>query len=172
MNRRASRRRLVSVRPNGVLNGGRGAVMQQRTPKPQAPQGGRPELLRLGGFLTDTVAGPHVVQQQIREQRHHLVMEQRVRVGSGLKRRHMAGPAANGAKQHLARAHGVVDRPPSGWREKFHERFEVVDPAPPRSPIRAVFRIGNPVAQRHLLRVMPNASSVGNRSFVIPISFR
>ena len=64
----------------------------------------------------------------------------------------MAGGAANGAKQHLARAHRVVDRAPSGRREKFHERFEVVDPAPPCSPIRLVFRIGDPVAQLHLLR--------------------
>ena len=59
---RARRTLLVFVHVNRVFNRGGRAVMQQQAPQPQAPEGGGPELLRLGGFLPDAVARPHIVQ--------------------------------------------------------------------------------------------------------------
>jgi hypothetical protein len=63
------------VTTNGVLDGRGGAVVQQRPAQPEAPQRRRPELQRLGGLLPDAVAGPDVVKEQVREERHHLAVE-------------------------------------------------------------------------------------------------
>src|SRR5438128_1465498 len=58
-------RRFAAVKSDGIFNGCRRAVVQQRPAQPEAPQRRRPELLRRGGFLTDAVSGPDIVQQQI-----------------------------------------------------------------------------------------------------------
>ena len=44
--------------------------MQQRTTHPQPPQRRRPDLPGQGGSLADAVTGRHVVQEQVRKQRH------------------------------------------------------------------------------------------------------
>ena len=125
--------------------------MHQRPAQTQPPQRRGPELRRLRRFLPDAVAGPDVVQQQVGEKRHDLVIEHGVRAGARLQRRHVTGGAADAGEQLLAHTRRLVDGSPPRRGEKFHEGFEIVDAAPARPAIGLILGIGDRVALLHLL---------------------
>jgi phosphoglycolate phosphatase len=66
-------------------------------------------LVPSAGTLHDAIARADVVQQQIREERHRLAIEQRVAARPGRERRPMAGGAADRGKHLLAIGSGSLD---------------------------------------------------------------
>jgi hypothetical protein len=137
--------------PHRVFGRRRRSVVQQRAPQPQPPERRRADLFLLGRTLHDAVAGAHVVQQQIGEERHRLAVEQRVAARARVQHRVMAGGAADGGK-HLLAGRGELARAFARHRtEEAHEAGEVVDAAPPRDRVSDVFRVADPIAGAHPL---------------------
>src|SRR2546426_12670339 len=122
---------------DGILNRRGRAVVQERAAQPETPQRRRPELLRSGGLLPNTVAGLNVVQEQIREERYCLSVEDRVRARTRLQRGNVARGASNGTEHRLARAYRLVNHATARRRQKSQEVLEIGDAAGPSSRVPA-----------------------------------
>ena len=123
--------------------------MQQRSAEPYAPQRRRPDLGGLGRGLDDAVASADVVEQQIGKERHDLTMEPRVRVRSGLQRRHVARRATDAREDALTGRSHLIQRLRSDRGQEPHEAGEVVDPSATGPRVGDVFGIGNGIAEAH-----------------------
>jgi len=86
--------RLACVTADRVFGRGRRTVVQQRPAEAQAPERRSANLVGLGRGLANAVAGSHVVEEEIREERYGTMMELRVGAGTGRQRRHVARGAA------------------------------------------------------------------------------
>ena len=142
----------AGVPPDRLLDGGRGAVVEQRPAEAQSPQRRCANLLGRPRLLLNPVAGTDVVEQQIGEERHGHAIEERIRARAGRQRRCVAGRAADGAEDLLAVPRGLVDRAAGERREELHEAREVVDAASAGARIPDVLGIGNRIAHAHALR--------------------
>src|SRR5439155_22590435 len=121
-------------------------VVQEWSAYAQAPKRRRANFVRQGRCLRDAVASADVVQQEIREERHGLPVEQRVPGRSRLERRDMAARAARRLKKPLAGARVLVDGSARRRAEKLQEGLELVDCGQSCPRIAHVFRIGRRVA--------------------------
>jgi len=67
------------MRLNRLDEVGGSAIVQQKNPLPEPPQGCRPELARPGDALDNVVgeSGSHAMQEQIREQSDRFLVERR-----------------------------------------------------------------------------------------------
>ena len=121
-------------RRDRVFDGGRRAVVEQRTTEAQAPQRRCANLLGRAGCLLNAVAGPDVVQQQIGEERHGDTIEERVRARPGRQHRRVTGAAADGAEDALA----VPAPPRQSAREPSGARnfMKLAKLSMPRRPVR------------------------------------
>ena len=111
--------------------------MQQRSTETQSPQCRRAKLIRAGGCLKDAVACAHIVQQQVRIQRHRLPVEQRIGVPAGGQDRNVAGRAAEGLEHSLASRNRTARRGSlTSYRsQEPHEVGKVIDTAHPRAAV-------------------------------------
>mgnify|MGYP002336280381 CR=1 FL=1 len=116
------------------------------------------------------------MQKQVREQRHHHVVEERPCTRAGPHRGRMARRAADRPEHLLAGLLGGPNRPSCQRRKETHEGRKVVDAAAAGARVAHVFWIRKRIAQLDLL--WPDAKGdlgreevIGDAPYVIDLAF-